>query len=95
MENLITIRQPPASRDRFDGHAVRLGGKSGRQVDCPAALGFIHAQHQTGGHGRVVQRLIHEKKIFAHLQDRQGKAVDQQPHGYAGGMSPAIRRRDE
>ena len=75
----------------FYGNPVGLGGEAQWQAHIPAPLAVIHGHHHAGDSGRMIHGLIHEKEIRPHLQNRQGKTIDQQPHGDAGGMAAAPR----
>ena len=51
-----------------------------RQADRPAILAAIHAQDYVANAGRMVNGIVKDEEIRAHLRDRHRVAVDQQSH---------------
>ncbi len=74
-----------------DLDALLAGGDAARQTHVPTLLALINTHNQTGVGGRMVDGSVEEKKVWSHLRHGEGKAVDEQPDGYVGGMSPLSR----
>ena len=55
------------SRPRGDGYTFGGGGYAMRQTHIPTALALVHLQHHAGIAGRMVEGLVHEKKIRPQL----------------------------
>ena len=92
MNELVADRKCWRSRHRCDGHAMIAGGQSFRQINFPSPFTLVHVQFHTGRGGRMIDEMLHQKKIRPHLPNGKTQSVNQQTHGHARGMAAAAGR---
>src|SRR5438132_12877154 len=77
-----------------EGNAVGAGGDVVREPDFPLALAVVHTEKKETFARRMVGGRLHEDKIRPHMCNADGRAVDDQPHLYLGGMCTVTLLRD-
>jgi hypothetical protein len=58
-----------------------------RETHIPTPFVLVNPENQAGIGWRVVSRGVNEKKVAPHLANQNRISVDEQTHGYLGGMS--------